>query len=88
VVPQIVISELKKLSEDKLQNQDAKKTLDFIKNFKILPILGQIADDSIVEHIKNYGGIVATMDDELKNKVKNLGGSILSLHNDRIVLES
>ena len=87
-VPQIVIDELQKLSEDELKNQDAKKTLDFIKNFKIILISGQIADDAIAEHVKNHGGIVATMDQELKTKIKNFGGSILSLHNDRIVLES
>jgi len=28
------------------------------------------------------------MDKELKNKIKQLGNSILSIHNDKIILES
>lgn len=37
--------------------------------------------------MKNNKAIVATIDVELKKKIKNLGGTILSLANDRIVLE-
>ena len=32
--------------------------------------------------------IIGTMDKGLKNKIKKLGSSILSIHNDKIVLES
>ena len=49
---------------------------------------GNDADSAILEHIKENRCIVATMDKELKNKIKQLGGSILSIHNDKIVLEN
>jgi len=39
-------------------------------------------------YIKKQGGIVATMDKELKLIIKKLGGSILSISNNKIVLES
>jgi rRNA-processing protein FCF1 len=32
--------------------------------------------------------MVATMDRELKSKIKEVGGSVLSIHNDKIVLEN
>lgn len=38
-------------------------------------------------HVKQNGGIVATIDIELKIKIKENGGTVLSLANDRIVLE-
>jgi rRNA-processing protein FCF1 len=41
----------------------------------------------LVSYIKIHEGIVATIDSELKKRIKNYGGSILSLANDRIVLE-
>jgi len=38
--------------------------------------------------VEKNGGIVATIDTELKMRIKNSGGSILSVSNDKIVLES
>jgi hypothetical protein len=38
--------------------------------------------------VEKNGGIVATIDAELKMRIKNSGGSILSVSNDKIVLES
>jgi len=38
--------------------------------------------------VEKNGGTVATMDRELKSKIKEVGGSVLSIHNDKIVLES
>jgi hypothetical protein len=32
--------------------------------------------------------MIGTMDKALKNKIKKLDSSILSIHNDRIILES
>lgn len=37
--------------------------------------------------MKKNGGIVATIDSELKKRIKENGGTVLSLANDRIVLE-
>ncbi len=88
VVPEVVIRELEKLCTDAKKTKNAKITLEFIKNWKKIPITGQFADSVIIDYIKKYGGIVATLDKVLKNNVKDLGGSIISLSNDRIILES
>ena len=88
VVPKIVIDELNKLCSNKNKNQDAQSALEFIKKLKKISIDGTVADDAIIFHVKNKGGIIATMDKELKNRVKNSGGSILSVSNNKIVLES
>ena len=88
VIPSIVLQELEKLSNDPKKDIKAKYTLENIKNFKKMEISGDFADTAILDYIeKNEGGIVATMDKELKNKVKNLGGSVISIANDRIILE-
>lgn len=88
IVPDVVINELQKLSsQDKKQNL-VLATLDFIKNLKKISIVGEFADKALIDHVKLHGGIIGTLDKELKDKVKNSGGSIMSLSNDRIVLES
>ena len=78
VVPQVVIKELQKLTNDPNKKQFVLATLDFIKDFKTVSINGKFADESIINHVKEYGGIVGTLDKELKRNIKNLGGSILS----------
>jgi rRNA-processing protein FCF1 len=88
IVPNIVIQELNHLSEDKEKNRISTTTLDFIKNFKTNSISGKTADDGILNFVKENGGMVATMDRELKSKIKEVGGSVLSIHNDKIVLEN
>lgn len=40
-----------------------------------------------MSHVEKNGGIVATIDAQLKNRIKKVGGSILSVSNDKIVLE-
>ena len=87
VVPKIVEKELEKLSNEPHKEFEAQKTLEFIKKFKKISIMGNFADDALISHIEKNGGIVATLDKELKNKIKNIGGSIVSLSNDRIILE-
>ena len=88
VVPEVVIKELEKLLLNTKKNKEVKTTLEFIKNYKKIPIKGNFADNKIIAHVKEHGGFIATVDKELKNKIKNVGGSIISLSNDRIVLES
>ena len=88
IVPDIVIQELKHLSEDKEKNKIATVTLDFIKDFKTNSITGKTADLGVLDFVEKNGGIVATMDKELKTKIKQVGGSVLSIHNDKIVLEN
>ena len=88
IVPNIVIQELNHLSEDKEKNRISAITLDFIKNFKTNSITGKTADLGILDFVEKNGGMVATMDRELKSKIKDAGGSVLSIHNDKIVLEN
>ena len=88
IVPDIVIQELKHLSEDKEKNKISTVTLDFIKDFKTNSITGKTADLGILDFVEKNGGIVATMDKELKTKIKQVGGSVLSIHNYKIVLEN
>ena len=88
VVPEIVKKELEHLAEDPDKNTEVMQTLDFIKDFKTNSITGKTADLGILDFVEKNGGIVATMDRELKTKIKDAGGSVLSIHNDKIVLEN
>ena len=88
VVPSIVLAELEKLSKTEDKKQDATTTLEFARNLKTTEMSGKFADQAIIEHVRNHGGMVATMDKELKKKIKSLNGSIISFSNDKIVLES
>ncbi len=88
VVPLVVLDELERLSKNPDKEHDAKKTLEFVSGLKTIPISSKFADDALTDHVKKHGGIVATIDKELKNKIKNSGGSVMSLSNDKIVLES
>jgi len=88
VVPEIVMKELLKLKNDPKKNQNVLATLDFIKDFKIISMVGEYADSAIINHVRKHGGIIGTLDKELKIKIKKIGGSIISLSNDRIILES
>ena len=88
IVPEIVIEELKHISNDESKGKVALQTLELIKSFQTNSISGKTADDGILNFVKQNGGIVATVDKELKNKIKDVGGSVLSIHNDKIVLEN
>ncbi len=88
VVPRVVQDELFNLKNDIKKKQDILDTLNYIKNFKIVQIHGKFADKELINYVKNYGGIVGTMDKELKKEIKKNGGSIISFSNDRMVLES
>jgi len=88
VVPQVVKNELSELTKNPEKNQDIQSTLNYIKNFKTIPILGTFADKELLDYVSNNKVIVATMDKELKKQIKNLGSSIMSFSNDKIVLES
>jgi len=87
-VPEVVKNELNKLQQIPEKNKEIIITLNFIKNFKIIPINGIYADQELINYVKNNRSIIGTMDKGLKNKIKKLDSSILSIHNDKIVLES
>ena len=88
IVPKIVKKELEHLASDPDKKIISQQTLDFIKNFNTNDIDGNDADSAILDYIEENRSIVATMDKELKNKIKDAGSSILSIHNDKIVLEN
>jgi len=88
VVPQVVKNELSELVKNPEKKQDIQSTLNYIKNFKTIPILGTFADKELLNYVSNNKVIVATMDKELKKQIKNHGSSIMSFSNDKIVLES
>ena len=88
IVPEVVKNELIKLQEIPEKNQEIIVTLNFIKKFKIISITGDYADQELINYVKNNRSMIGTMDRELKNKIKKLGSSILSIHNDKIILES
>ena len=88
VVPEVVSNELIKLQEIPEKNQEITVTLNFIKKFKIISINGTYADQELINYVKNNPSIIGTMDRQLKNKIKQFGSSILSIHNDKIILES
>jgi len=88
VVPQVVKNELERLSKDKKKKHEIISTLNLINKLKQIPISGNYADESLISYVKEHGGIIATMDKELKTKIKSIGASIITLSNDRIVLDS
>ena len=88
VVPQVVKNELSKLANNPEKKQDVQSTLNYIKNFKTIPILGTFADKELLDYVLSNRVIVATMDKELKKQIKENGSSVMSFSNDKIVLES
>ena len=88
VVPQVVLTELEKLKTDPDKKTKIDATLKLVEKFDKIPIKGDFADDEILSYVQKNGGFVATLDKKLKLQLKKLGTSIISLSNDRIVLES
>ena len=88
LVPDTVIVELSKLAKKEQKTKEATNTIQYVKNFKQINIGGSFADDSILQYVKDNGGVIATIDKDLKYKIKNHGGSVISIANNRIVLEA
>ena len=88
VVPQVVKNELIELEKKPEKKQEIQSTLDYIKNFKIIPIFGSFADKELIDYVSKNRAIIATMDKELKKQIKNYGSSIMSFSNNKIILES
>lgn len=89
VIPKSVILELEHLVNNPEKSRQATSALTLAKQFSIDHSITKIpADHSIINYIKKYGGIVATLDHDLKNNIRAAGGSIMSLYNDRIILEN
>ena len=63
-------------------------TIKIGQHLKIIPINGNYADEELINYVKSNRSIVGTMDKELKKQIKNNGSSIMSIHNEKIVLEN
>ena len=72
------------LNEIKLRMSEIDSLL---RNLKEIKISGTYVDESIISYTKEHGGIIATMDTNLKHRIKEVGGSVISISNDKIVLE-
>jgi hypothetical protein len=88
LVPDVVLSELNHLAKKEQKTKEAINALQYIKNFQTIKIGGSFADDSIISHVQKEGGVIATIDKDLKYKIKSNGGSVISIANNRIVLET
>ena len=88
VLPDVVANEIQNLLKNEKKKNDILATLDYSQKLKKISISGKFADKALIDYVKQYGGIIGTMDKELKSMVKKNGGSIISLSNDRIILES
>lgn len=88
VVPEVVLNELHQLEKIPQKKQDIIKTFNFIKHFKVIAISGNFADKELVDYVKKHRSIIGTMDRDLKKQIKYFNGSILSISNDKIILES
>ena len=88
VVPQVVKNELFELDKNPEKTHDIQSTLKYIKNFKVISILGSFADEELLDYVSKNRVIVATMDKELKKQIKNNGSSVMSFSNNKIILES
>jgi len=88
VVPQVVLNELTELEKNLDKKQDIQSTFNYIKSYKVIPILGSFADQELIDYVSKNRVIVATMDKELKKQIKHNGSSIISFSNNKIVLES
>ena len=88
VVPQVVINELIALSKDSSKKDNVNSTLDYIKNFKKIPINGTFADKELLDYVSKNNTIIATMDKNLKKEIKKQGSSIISFSKNKIILES
>ena len=88
IVPEVVKMELLKLYTIPEKKHDAEKTLEYIKNLKIIPLSGSFADKELLEFARSNKSIIGTMDKELKKQIKQIGSSIMSFSNNKIILES
>ena len=87
VVPGAVLRELERLATDAAKGHEARKALELAGAMRRIMPEGDYADRAILDHIKEYGGTVATTDTGLKREIKAAGGGVVSLHDDNMVLE-
>ncbi len=87
VVPDVVISELNGLMKNPAKCHDASGALKLARNMQHIQLGKKYADWALLDYVKTHGGIVATTDKQLKKAIKAAGQSVISLHNNNIVLQ-
>ena len=87
LAPDAVLRELYGLSKDPEKSPTASSALERAKKMPEIEIGGRRADGALIRHVEKHGGIVATLDMRLKLEIKKHGGSVMSVHNNRIILE-
>ena len=88
LVPEVVLNELENLEQQNDKKEIALHTLEKIAKFKKIAIMGNFADEAILDHSKKNRIVVATLDRELKKKLKKIGCSIISISDNKIILEN
>lgn len=88
LVPNVVYNELENLQNHSKKQHEISQTLEYIKKLERIPINGNYADKEILNFVENNRTFIGTMDKELKKKVKALGSSIISFHNNYLILEN
>ncbi len=87
IVPNVVLYELERLSENPTKRHDAEAALRLTRGMRCIHLGGKNADSAIVRYVQKRGVLAATMDRNLKKAVRNAGGRTISIHNDHIVLD-
>ena len=87
LAPDVVLRELDGLSMDSEKSPAALAAIEQAKKMPEIKIEGRKADGALIRYVTKHGGIVATLDARLKSEIKKHGGSVMSVHNDRIILE-
>ena len=88
VVPTVVKNELKKLLKTPSKKDEISLTLNFIENLKSFNLVGTFADKKLIDFASRNHVIIATLDKKLKKEIKQQGCSIISIHNEKIILEN
>ncbi len=87
LAPDVVLRELDGLLNDSEKSPAASSALERAKKMPEIKIEGRKADGALIRYVEKHGGIVATLDMRLKSEIKKHGGSVMSVHNNRIILE-
>ncbi|MXX21012.1 MAG: twitching motility protein PilT [Cenarchaeum sp. SB0667_bin_13] len=87
LVPDVVISELNGLMNNPGKYHDAVGALRLADSMQHIQLGKKYADQALLDYVKVHGGIVATTDRQLKRAIKAAGRSVISLHNNNIILE-
>lgn len=86
VVPDVVISELNGLMNNPTKRHDASGALKLALKMQHIQLGKKYADQALLDYVRSHGGIVATTDKRLKKAIKAAGQSVISLHNNNIIL--